>query len=99
MFPGIFLENDPCDQDGKYGAGPKWEHRHLCRRVDFGDLPAGKPALRLRHRFFLRQRLSGNAVSSAPESAFHLMRPSASTRTMVPVMEPRKVWTRSPGLK
>jgi dethiobiotin synthetase len=44
-----------------------------------------------------RTRLSGKAVSSAPESVRHTTRPSGSTLTMVPLIEPRKVLTRSPG--
>ena len=44
-----------------------------------------------------RIRLSGRAVSSVPESARQTTRPSGSTLTIVPCMEPRRVFTRSPG--
>jgi len=51
------------------------------------------------HIFSLRIKLSGKVVSSVPESARQTTRPSDNTRTILPLIEPRRVLTLSPGLK
>ena len=51
------------------------------------------------HFFFRRTKLSGRDVSSAPESVRQATRPSGSSREMIPLIEPRRALTRSPGWK